>query len=63
MAAVGRFSGGAGYVALAASAAMGALSGTGPSNAAAVGVITIPTMKRADTLRNSLQQWRWRQVR
>ena len=45
MAAVGRFSGGAGYVALAASAAMGALSGTGPGNAAAVGVITIPTMK------------------
>lgn len=47
MAAVGRFSGGAGYVALAASAAMGALSGTGPGNAAAVGVITIPTMKKS----------------
>lgn len=43
---VGRFSGGAGYVALVASAAMGSLSGTGPGNAAAVGVITIPSMKK-----------------
>lgn len=43
---VGRFSGGAGYVALIASAAMGALSGTGPGNAAAIGVITIPSMKK-----------------
>lgn len=43
---VGRFSGGAGYVAILASAAMGALSGTGPGNAAAIGVITIPTMKK-----------------
>lgn len=43
---VGRFSGGAGYVALLASAAMGALSGTGPGNAAAIGVITIPSMKK-----------------
>lgn len=43
---VGRFSGGAGYVALLGSAAMGALSGTGPGNAAAIGVITIPTMKQ-----------------
>lgn len=43
---VGRFSGGAGYVALLASAAMGALSGTGPGNAAAIGVITIPAMKK-----------------
>ena len=43
---VGRFSGGAGYVALIASAAMGALSGTGPGNAAAIGVITIPAMKK-----------------
>ncbi len=44
---VGRFSGGAGYVALFGSAAMGALSGTAPGNAAAVGVIAIPAMKRA----------------
>ena len=43
---VGRFSGGAGYVALLGSAAMGALSGTGPGNAAAIGVITIPAMKQ-----------------
>lgn len=43
---VGRFSGGAGYVALLASAAMGSLSGTGPGNAAAIGVITIPSMKK-----------------
>lgn len=43
---VGRFSGGAGYVALLASSAMGALSASGPGNAAAVGTITIPTMKR-----------------
>ena len=44
---VGRFSGGAGYVALLASSAMGALSATGPGNAAAVGTITIPAMKRS----------------
>lgn len=43
---VGKVSGGAGYVALLASAAMGALSGSGPANSAAVGVITIPSMKR-----------------
>lgn len=43
---VGRFSGGAGYVALVASAAMGSLSGSGPANSAAVGVITIPSMKK-----------------
>ena len=43
---VGRFSGGAGYVALLASSAMGALSATGPGNAAAVGTITIPAMKK-----------------
>ncbi len=41
---VGRFSGGAGYVSLVASSAMGALSGTGPGNAAAVGPIVIPAM-------------------
>lgn len=46
IAVVGRFSGGAGYVALVASAAMGSLSGTGPGNAAAIGVITIPSMKK-----------------
>lgn len=46
VAVVGRFSGGAGYVALVASAAMGSLSGTGPGNAAAIGVITIPSMKK-----------------
>lgn len=43
---VGRFSGGAGYVALLASAAFGALSGTGPGNAAATGVVAIPAMKK-----------------
>lgn len=43
---VGRFSGGAGYVALLASAVMGSLSGSGPANSAAVGVITIPAMKK-----------------
>lgn len=43
---VGKVSGGAGYVALLASAMMGALSGSGPANSAAVGVITIPAMKR-----------------
>lgn len=44
---VGRFSGGAGYVALLSSTVMGTLSGTGPGNAAAVGVITIPAMKKS----------------
>lgn len=43
---VGRFSGGAGYVALVASSLFGALSGTGPGNAAAIGVIAIPAMKK-----------------
>lgn len=43
---VGRLPGGAGYVTLIASSLMGALSGTGPGNTAAVGVITIPVMKR-----------------
>lgn len=43
---VGRFSGGAGYVALLGSAAMGSLSGSGPGNAAAIGVVAIPSMKR-----------------
>lgn len=43
---VGRFRGGAGYVALGASTFMAALSGTGPGNVAAVGVFTIPAMIR-----------------
>lgn len=43
---VGRFSGGAGYVAIAVSTFMSALSGTGPGNVAATGVFTIPAMKR-----------------
>lgn len=47
MSLVGRFPGGAGYVALLASSFMGALSGTGPGNAAAIGVIAIPAMKRS----------------
>lgn len=47
LALVGRFSGGAGYVALLASSAMGALSASGPGNAAAVGTITIPAMKKS----------------
>ncbi|WFA08100.1 TRAP transporter large permease subunit [Tissierella sp. Yu-01] len=41
---VGRFRGGAGYVALISSAFMAALSGTGPGNVAATGVFTIPAM-------------------
>ena len=41
---VGRFRGGAGYVALFSSTFMAALSGTGPGNVAATGVFTIPTM-------------------
>lgn len=46
VAVVGKFSGGAGYVALIGSAAMGSLSGSGPGNAAAIGVIAIPSMRR-----------------
>ena len=44
MSSVGRFKGGAGYVAVAISTFMSALSGTGPGNVAATGVFTIPTM-------------------
>ena len=44
LALVGRFRGGAGWVALASSTFMAALSGTGPGNVAATGVFTIPTM-------------------
>jgi len=40
----GRLRGGAGYVALTASAFMGALSGSGAGNVAATGVFTIPSM-------------------
>lgn len=46
MSLIGRFKGGAGYVSLASSAFMSALSGTGPGNVAATGVFTIPTMMR-----------------
>lgn len=44
---IGRFSGGAGYTAVIASAFMGALSGSGPGNVMATGAITIPAMKRS----------------
>lgn len=44
---VGRFQGGAGYVALLSSTFMASLSGTGPGNVAATGVFTIPMMKRS----------------
>ncbi len=43
----GRFTGGAGYVAVIASSFMGALSGSGPGNVMATGTITIPAMKRS----------------
>lgn len=46
MSLIGRFRGGAGYVSLASSTFMSALSGTGPGNVAATGVFTIPTMMR-----------------
>ncbi len=46
MSVVGRFRGGAGYVALLASTFMASLSGSGPGNVATTGVFTIPTMKR-----------------
>lgn len=46
LALIGRFRGGAGYVATMASAFMAALSGSGPGNAAAIGSFTIPMMKR-----------------
>lgn len=47
MALLGRVPGGAGYVAVLASAFMGALSGSGPANVMATGAITIPAMKRS----------------
>lgn len=43
---VGRFTGGAGYVALVTSAIMGTLCGSAPGTAAAIGVTAIPSMKR-----------------
>lgn len=43
----GRVRGGTGYVALAASSFMGALSGSAAGNVAATGVFTIPMMKRS----------------
>lgn len=43
---IGRLPGGAGYVALISSTFMATLSGSGPGNVAAVGVFTIPLMKR-----------------
>lgn len=46
LALVGRFRGGAGWVALISSTFMAALSGTGPGNVAATGVFTIPAMIR-----------------
>ena len=47
LAMLGRFTGGAGYVSVVASAFMGALSGSGPGNVMATGSITIPAMKKS----------------
>lgn len=44
---LGRIRGGAGYVAVFTSSFMGALSGSGPGNVMATGVITIPAMKKS----------------
>ena len=46
LALLGRIPGGAGYASVVASSFMGALSGSGPGNIMATGVITIPTMKK-----------------
>lgn len=43
----GRIPGGAGYASIIASSFMGALSGSGPGNVMATGVITIPAMKKS----------------
>lgn len=43
----GRIRGGAGYASIIASSFMGALSGSGPGNVMATGVITIPSMKKS----------------
>lgn len=47
LALLGRVPGGAGYVSVAASSFMGALSGSGPGNVMATGTITIPAMKKS----------------
>ena len=47
LALLGRVTGGAGYVAVAASSLMGALSGSGPGNVMATGSITIPAMEKS----------------
>lgn len=47
LALLGRVPGGAGYVATISSTFMGALSGSGPGNVMATGVITIPAMKKS----------------
>lgn len=47
MALTGRLTGGAGYASVIASSFMGALSGSGPGNVMATGVITIPAMKKS----------------
>ncbi len=47
LALVGHVTGGAGYASLISSSFMGALSGSGPGNVMATGVITIPAMKRS----------------
>lgn len=44
---LGRFRGGAAYIAVIGSAFMGALSGSGAGNVATTGVFTIPAMKKA----------------
>jgi len=44
---IGKLSGGAGVICLAASTFMGLVAGTGPGNVTATGSITIPLMKRA----------------
>lgn len=44
LAIVGRFTGGAGYVALLSSSLLAMVTGTGPGNVAATGVFTIPAM-------------------
>jgi len=47
LALLGRITGGAGYASIIASSFMGALSGSGPGNVMATGVITIPAMKKS----------------
>ncbi len=47
LALLGRITGGAGYVAVLASAFMGSLSGSGPGNVMATGSITVPAMKKS----------------